>query len=66
MADIFPTCFFAASRFLKNPDDWEPADCASVGMCALTSVLRSLRALAHVQDKIKFLCGKTLPLEDAL
>ncbi|KAI8685237.1 hypothetical protein NCS55_00194300 [Fusarium keratoplasticum] len=55
MADIFPTGYYAASRFLKNVPDWELDEltvalvgCGPVGMCALASAIHLTEGRARV------------------
>ena len=62
MADIFPTGYFAASRFLKNLPERDREEfttvvigCGPVGLCAITSALtmvKTVYAIDSVQERL--------------
>ena len=77
MADIFPTGYFAASRFLKNLSDRDRKEftcvvigCGPVGICAITCALTmvdTVIAIDSVDDRLKEaakLGAKTINLND--
>ncbi|TKA22734.1 hypothetical protein B0A50_08393 [Salinomyces thailandicus] len=77
MADIFPTGYFAAARFLKNlsPRDKKEftavvVGCGPVGVCAITAALRfvdTVYAIDSIPDRLEIaanLGAKPIALDD--